>query len=560
MGVLIFIGPTGESLGRFYAECTGREFVRVSLVAEISKIPKVEMIVGLSNVLSEIADWILINPDIVMPGIIVADTLEKLEHRLKASLRLLRSHRHFKHSIIECDVNLETEIVEFERHIIIGSKAEAQSTKSIFANCSARLITITGHSDGVDTMITHNLAACPLIGRYRDDNELGGRSPRCILTGHCHRRNRTVSEAIKSGTLLSPDALSTAVIFYNVCDGLMLDQGSVNPRWGLGWRLINNARIGAIITSLGKILRPENIARQLISLLDDGLSVGDSVRQINKKLYMANHGYRLFILGEPLLRIADRVSSTARCHQSFKITTNSSSLPTAAPINVSFLSDLADSILSQDEAYLSSAVSSAAKELFKKNCEFYRPSTEPLIFNELLLSALNFCIARGRLYDDWVDRFDGFRTARTHECIMCSRPSTTYVFYPASSKLAGARRLSVCATCGVVEDASIQTDWRARIDNGVIVLTGASQLLPVGIGALIRSSCEQEKVSLIKIFNDWPTGQTLDLDISKVQGPLRIQCFIVNKFSVNAFGRQLHRDDLLTGDAELLRLIINPPK
>lgn len=166
----------------------------------------------------------------------------------------------------------------------------------------AGLLRVVTHSDGIDAYLAPGLTLCPLPAARGDRL----RSPRCVETGWCHRADASVTAARARDELLPPTALAARLLIWHVCFGLMPAEGPlarvVDRDWGLLPQLLENPRVGALLTTWG-IEAGDSAPLALLAELAAGKPVGVALRAQLRENAATGKGPPFVLIGDPDVRV-----------------------------------------------------------------------------------------------------------------------------------------------------------------------------------------------------------------------------------------------------------------
>jgi hypothetical protein len=166
----------------------------------------------------------------------------------------------------------------------------------------AGVLTLMSHSDGIDAGLGV-LVLCPMdrTPAHPDPRRL----PRCQERGTCHRaRGIPIDQMIAGPKHVAPEALAARVMLYATCWGVLPSRSFDDNAWSLGRRMLNNPRIGALISSWdAQWYDPADVlafARQVAA----GCKVGLAVNQLLTSASARRTGLRMCLFGDPEIRQA----------------------------------------------------------------------------------------------------------------------------------------------------------------------------------------------------------------------------------------------------------------
>lgn len=522
--VVVGLGEDVEEAARLYAHLTLRQFRVVASLKDLTDgaLPAV-IVTTLPWLSDELMEFLYLTEADFAPGIICASTPEALRQQV-----LIRSAATVLSGSVEIPQVDIFPILALERFTqpnreVFGGKAESFDLQ-LAMGCGAGVLTIMTHSDGVDAFLGSQLTLCPMIQpSVAADKSL---SPRCQVTGICHRQLVSVEEALNSSALIAPEAISARILIWNVCLGLLLPKSVVDPAWGIGPRLLQSSTIGAVITTWEIVLTSPEHTESLSQDILRGIPVGKALAKFNASLNSRRQGNRMCLLGDPRLRLP-KVNSNSQ-HKQQKILNIESVQPTLAE-------DIREVMLLR--ACMTEAVSRASGDLLPvakealEAIQVYEYAGWRGITVEgqpdapgpaMRRSVLQYVFCRGKLLESWLPFARTYRSiSSSTQCFVCGQRTNTLIVNFRIPKVSR-RRISICPCCGVIEDAPIKSNITFSIFNKSIVkLEGSLPKEKWTVGLLLQSSLPSDYISLewptdsngsptkfINLPNVWPLGPT----------------------------------------------------
>jgi hypothetical protein len=185
---------------------------------------------------------------------------------------------------------------------LAGLDCDPQAVNRLL-NGPSSILGFLGHSDGVDARLSSRATLCSRLEPAPVD--LGMRPPNCDTTGYCHRRHLARSDAIASGSLISPRTAAARLVIMMSCYVARPADCSVHPHNGLMFQLLHNPRVGAVIApwevaypSVAELLE---MAAPLLAGHILGEALADFYRQAPGAVRQCN---RYLLFGDPATRVA----------------------------------------------------------------------------------------------------------------------------------------------------------------------------------------------------------------------------------------------------------------
>jgi hypothetical protein len=182
----------------------------------------------------------------------------------------------------------------------IGALADREEIRSAMTE-GAGVLTLSTHSDGLDAQLRPDLVLC-CMDRVpeRWERHL---APSCLITGTCHRRDRPVAEALRDGSLLSAGDLVADILVHCVCWGLYPAPGVQAPAWSLIRRVIENFRVGAVVTTWEIVSQSVSTTAGLYHDIARGVPVGRALALHLSSPEAVRRWHRLCLVGDPDMRL-----------------------------------------------------------------------------------------------------------------------------------------------------------------------------------------------------------------------------------------------------------------
>jgi hypothetical protein len=205
---------------------------------------------------------------------------------------------------------LDFAITERGTDVIIGGAVTPDDLRRVLSS-DAAILTICGHSDGIDLRLSFSQIACPFLDS--PTHEHPGFLPPCKVLDQCIRFpvRPQIAAASKAGWILPLQILRAEAAIISACHVVRLSDGVIDPAYGLAASLLRQSDCGVIITTWRKELATSDGSHlnPLINDLCSGTSVGMAVGAFNASSAARRADLRLCIIGDPCFAIAP--------HQSF---------------------------------------------------------------------------------------------------------------------------------------------------------------------------------------------------------------------------------------------------
>jgi hypothetical protein len=526
---VVALGPDADSAAKLYAHLTRRRFRTALDLDALTRTKRPSVVVTTAEYMTaELLEWLYGRSGRSAPGIICGDRGAPL--RRQVLLRAAAATLCGPLKVVRSDIFPTVPVAAIRQpgSEMLGSKAPASERRQALAR-GAGVLAIMTHSDGVDAFMGSDLTICPMV-RTADDISLPD-APRCQLTGFCHRHGVSVSQAVGSDVVFRPEEIAARVFVWDVCFGVMPTESAVDPRWGIGGRLLDSAGIGAILTTWRIVLSSPEHTRCVSQAIASGVPAGVAVARFNASPFSLARHHRLCLFGDPRVRLP-----AARVQERAPTRPDRSRHPPAA--EAEHLRQVALLRLCMIDAKLRTAdgpraaVASRALEAidaFEAAASKDVPiaALNPQLGNDMRAGVLDYALSRGKLLESWIPFTRGFRETVPRPCPVCSRRADTL---QADMRPPGvyARRLVLCPICGVLEDAPIASDIRMELAGRSVRLHGTLPRERWAAGVVISSSHPEDSVRLMwPAAGDGTLAPSAELPQRWPPGPLRISAVIV---------------------------------
>ncbi len=297
-GLVVAIGDVEEE-ARLYAHLTGRRLELLDRPGDLgSELPDVIVIQGL-RLDDGLVELLSLAPyGEQAPGIVWGRTREELRRQV-----LVKSAAAFLNGPVAVR---RVDQWSLDGSLKVSPNEIAQLRERL--GQGAGVLTLFAHSDGVGQRLGSGVALCGRLSAAGGDSS---RAPQCLETGHCHRLNKPVQEALDKGLLISPMEMSARVLVNTGCHGAFVGNPAVDSPWGALPGFVNNPRIGALMVnpSLSYLL-PGPLLNELAKYLESGVPVGRAVVRFEENPNVRDVGLRMLLFGDPKVRAAPPAGPT----------------------------------------------------------------------------------------------------------------------------------------------------------------------------------------------------------------------------------------------------------
>jgi hypothetical protein len=498
------VGLGGESkCGRLYAHLTGRKFRDAADFDALLDGPSAEVVVlkyrflttqlldGLYGETSERTRPI--------PGLVVAGDDNTLRRQV-----LLRAATAFTSG------TADLRSVEFHpmggvkpsataNRIVLSRNATPEEVRSA-VSAGSSLLCVATHSDGVDANFGV-LTACRMDRPARVKTR---RSTLCMETAECYRHRMSVDKFVTSDRRFDPDEIATRNFVFATCHGVLPADGMIDPRVGLLDRLLDNPRIGTIVTTWGVRTFSPVMIEPLLSAIESGVQLGEAIDGFNASKHAQAANTPLCLFGDPRAALpSGEYKQPSSVHST---SPRSRTLSAEDWAELGFLrSYLARAVVHADERLqVTGQQGRHATELYESWASLGadledNPSAPGPVMRR---AVIDFVVQLGPLiFLDWMG-LGGMKERRADQaCCNCGLASSVIEVSMVNAN-AGARRLVTCPRCAIVQDMPRSWDLGLSVDSkGTVSLEGELPLRRWTGKLLLASQDWAASVSL-----DWPTG------------------------------------------------------
>lgn len=324
----------------------------------------------------------------------------------------------------------------FEPAADAESRAEYVRTVKEILNAGLSVLTISTHSDGIDSMLGMGMTLCGLSAMDAGPGPL----PRCVATGHCHRSGLSLDDPELARRVVHPNHIAARVLFEDACSSVPLANSPVNAQWSLLWGLLENPAIGALIVNWEAALTSLDWGTRLTHRLASGSTIGEAMQSHLD----TSTPRRICLFGDPRVRSnpPDSLVHALPAAPSMK-NPEFGGLPLLRAISLTLSSDRMESV-SQAAYHLREQIEVAEVGLLQgheptpESSGGVREAVQQLVKSQ-----------DGALYDVMISLSEVERSG--DGVCACGLSLSVYRCTP---RVAGAlkRRLSICPQCGIIED------------------------------------------------------------------------------------------------------------
>jgi hypothetical protein len=452
-------------------------------------------------------------------GLICAATLSELTSEVLFRATTIHGQPSPAYSQIDISSFLEAGSQELGAgRLLVGGKATPAEVSKAVAH-GAGVLTINGHSDGIDVQLGAGAWACPI-----QDPDYSGEPdapPRCVQTHHCHRHDVPLSDLERMPTV-DPRSINARVLLWMSCHGVIPPNPVLGARWALVRQLQRLRQTGAIVTTTGaSFIFPHEVLDDLARPIASGESVGQVLGRLSAS--SANRGFarELILFGDPAVRAMPQGSPA---HPRVVSRNLSSKPPPSADCHIGFLKVITQSCIGESEdcrlarerAYLAATrFDQALKQRTADDSHGEATRRAILEYLPQMPSVLAYLVDYTSMYEV---TFEGETL-----CSACGRSGHSYLARGGFDNEIP-RRVITCRVCSLAGDSPADLRLGLKITRDAISIEGELPDAPTS-GALFVCSRRHGE----DLWRDWPATaggrleRTISVDPTEwPAGPLRV--------------------------------------
>jgi hypothetical protein len=297
-------GPHAHGAAAMYAHLTARRFRTISRAGELDNATRPTVVLMLYDDLdSAFLEQLSISATTgTVTGIIVAADADELWRQALVRAVAATTPAPDDRPRVDLWPLRPFDVAQSGARLFLGSDAAIDEVRQSLA-IGASVTHVFTHSDGIDAFLGPGVL-CALAGEFGPQGQW--RSPRCHLTGQCHRLGLSVADALATGLLISPLEVSARVMVWSTCLGIVPSDWVVAPSWSIAAQLLANPSVGAVITTWSIGALDERVCRRLSDHLAAGMSAGQSLHAALDDHQGGRPRLRMCLFGDPATRAVAR--------------------------------------------------------------------------------------------------------------------------------------------------------------------------------------------------------------------------------------------------------------
>jgi hypothetical protein len=304
------LGPDAVDAAREYAGATGRELRAVSSSEEIDRATSSDVVVCLSNqVTPRLMQRLYVAADdgpAAAPGIVMARDRDELAQVCrKLAARVAAPERADAPRVL---INTEelTGAVRHDGDVRVGGSTPHAEIVELLRS-DAAVLTLTGHSDGIDMAVSLRAFLCPFTAAPAVPSSEEGLPP-CRIVGRCTRfpTTPTAQEAHAAGWVIPVSDVRARVAIFFSCSVVKTQDAVVDPTHGLAASMLRDADIAALVSTWREERDTADgaILNDILNDLSHGLTVGEATARFNASPVGRRVGASFCVIGDPSVRLS----------------------------------------------------------------------------------------------------------------------------------------------------------------------------------------------------------------------------------------------------------------
>lgn len=323
--------------------------------------------------------------------------------------------------------------LESEEWHIVGKDSSIDDAIIAFTS-GYRIVSVIAHSDGIDFGLPSGGVCCHSadLESHNDAKNL----PSCHVLNHCHRINDSMKNVKSHKKRLSPKDINTSFLLIQCCYfAPTASMGKIKQEHSPFFEINSNNNIKCIVAAENLAFANRQMQDHLIFLLKNGLSIGDSLCSLAKKLPKSFFKANLLLFGDPSFCPYIYDGNISKIFNKNIGNTNKSNFSKKSFKNSSFYNIIIENSIKNYNNILSSSI----------------------IFEEDRTSELSkVVLAAPKLWKTWAGSADLKAIGRKF-CWVCGNQAREYLF-DLSTFSTCRRNITSCDQCGIVEDCPEYTN------------------------------------------------------------------------------------------------------
>ncbi len=542
-GLVQGLGAESARAAQIYAELTGRAWRWCEEVDELVEASSVDVVVcRASRVTARLMHRLFVARDGqpgAAPGVIVARDGDELVDvcRKQAASAARSSSGNGRRVFIDTEALTATAVDGND--VRVGGSTPHDEIVALLESDPA-VLTITGHSDGIDIALSLREYACPFTRDPAVPSDADGLPP-CRVVGKCTRYPTlpTAQEAEAAKWVVPLSAVHARIATFFSCSVVKTQDTIVDPMHGLAAAMLRQADVGAVLSTWREERDTADgaILNELVNDVSAGIPAGEAVARFNRSAVARRVGSSFCIIGDPCVALDASVAFAPLKPPEF------SPQPVERPGgfegDMALLLDATRAVLRVGQPGEDTDAGKALEAwLAGRGGDGVPSEPEPA----LDASAARFLATQFRLEDF----FGAYGVpSEPHEdgvCPICGGPARDYMIVFERHR-ARARRVIRCSCC--LESANFPADWAPALDlravaDGIVGLSGVPSRAHVRVALLGYYGTNEADADWTKTA-DGRLTPTFRLPELPTTIPAYCKVFVSSGLQVGAFGFKLRR-------------------
>jgi hypothetical protein len=465
---VVGLGNCAHEHARLYAHLTHRGCMMLEHVEGLSEVPQVAVVVTTFAHVDERLFDLMYDRDrmITAPGLIFSYDDEDLPLQvLTRSAALHCSHTRFQRRRVDVNPMIDYGVEASPEHLFVGGRAEPSEFREALS-CTAGVLTLYTHSDGIDAYLRKDLVLCPI--ESADCSEQPTPLPSCVLSGICHRCSRPMSEVLGTDVLLAPEIVKAHVFIYCACWGLYPSRGVHSPAFSLSRRFLQSFTIGALLTSWEINIQRLPLTAKLFHDVSRGLPLGEALALHLLSEEARSSYHKLCLIGDPSIRLSP--SDILDPLDGIQAVKKRSPPSERCMAGLALLRMMVRHYVQEADTSLTVMATGVEYETMLVGGRSYDPDLAARFRGEMVDYLARQDTMLSKSWSQFVDTTQVLPTKAP--CPICARRTIARV---SSLRMPGAvsRRETMCPSCGSIEDSPVDhRTWMTVEPDGLMQLHG----------------------------------------------------------------------------------------
>lgn len=454
-GYVLCVSSECEGLARVYAHLTNRH-LRIASTFQFSEYSNEEVVVGLlKHITDELLNQMYSSSVASHPGIITGCNLSELEAQVLKQSFLSHLYSDTTPSVLHFTPFSPSDEIEEQTFKMIGSDTTAVRLREAIAKCDG-IFSLHSHSDGLDGYLLKDLTLCPLQDKNLSEETL---LPDCVKRDRCNLYLDAKPTPSGDSRFMSVSEIQASVMLHAVCFGLVVHESTHWQQWSLMRMLLNNAMLGALVTSWDFVYLSYSHILGLAKLIQLGMPLGQVVSLFNNSAIQKKFGNKFCLLGDPRTSFANRFQKNEVPSDLFEVLPRGKvyAFYAGKPFSIVLKSFIKQNL--KADAQTPEFAATVGSPLWDEVHSFVNEEEIRAAHYFMAFETYNFM----RLWYSLEDTKEVGWTNR--RCLTCGSRTAKFILLPIQLKYAARRRLMKCTRCGLCQDMPEYLDIQLQLPN-----------------------------------------------------------------------------------------------